>query len=169
MSEQERNQEKVDRRHRDLNERMRAISMQWDAVLNEWNRRFDEDFLRKLYDGMASKNVVSSGMSEQERRCGTCRWWGEPTVGLHAKCKHPKCCDYDGELQDGTGDAEYGSIYTGPEFGCIHYEMRGVSVEVKLFPTQEEVDQERREADERMRAVGMRYAEERNKRIDEAF
>jgi hypothetical protein len=63
-------------------------------------------------------------MSGNERVCGVCKWWGDPIVGCHARCNHAKCGDYEGELLDGAGDAEFSAIYTGPDFGCVHWEAK---------------------------------------------
>lgn len=63
--------------------------------------------------------------------CKTCKWWGEvqtnhDTQTQYAKCLCPKL-DHrlGGNGSDGAVDAEeYGGIYTGPDFGCVHHESK---------------------------------------------
>jgi hypothetical protein len=63
--------------------------------------------------------------------CKTCKWWGEIQKRYgdgseYAACECPKLDHrYGGNDPDGAVDAEeYGGIFTGPDFGCIHHEPK---------------------------------------------
>lgn len=60
--------------------------------------------------------------------CKVCKHWDGPAeVSVHnrgglARCKHPKMIS--DKISDGAIDSEsYGGIFTGPEFGCVHFEV----------------------------------------------
>lgn len=59
-------------------------------------------------------------------RCVSCDWWAkEPWMdSTHArKCKCPKNTQDTNcfPANDGAGDVDVGGIWTGPDFGCIHF------------------------------------------------
>ena len=59
--------------------------------------------------------------------CETCRWWAPEdwTADTNARqCECPKNTqDYNTfPDDDGAGDVDTGGIWTGPKFGCVHYQ-----------------------------------------------
>lgn len=69
--------------------------------------------------------------------CDTCKYWriAEAVAILsnstHALCGHPKLASTNAttgggsDYEDGAEDGEaYSGIYTGPKFGCIHWEAK---------------------------------------------
>jgi len=66
-----------------------------------------------------------------EHRCYSCKWWGgrgpldtsEPSYGRYL-CMHEKTQGPwdDGDAPDGAGPADGTLIFTGPRFGCVHWE-----------------------------------------------
>ncbi len=61
--------------------------------------------------------------------CDTCKHWEKvPQLQgerLSGKCSHPKVSANGLQFEDGAEDCEgYGGIYTGPKFGCIHWETK---------------------------------------------
>lgn len=100
-----------------------------DAIGNNWNSNgywhpkkpleFIADALKPLVE------AVDSGT------CKECRWWDGPAEreqfneGGHAKCNHEKVSAHSDKHPDGAQDSEgYGGIFTGPDFGCIHFEAK---------------------------------------------
>lgn len=67
-------------------------------------------------------------------RCKDCRWWGR-SGGLDEsrECEHPKIDEpLSGDPDEPqsldslrNSDGEY-AVWTGPEFGCVHFEKREV-------------------------------------------
>lgn len=61
-------------------------------------------------------------------RCAACKWWGRKCgdVQTHCYCENPKC---QSENTDGFGSQDGepyngGTFASGPDFGCVHGEMR---------------------------------------------
>lgn len=81
-------------------------------------------------------------------RCKTCKWWAGPVKTSiikdnsgYGKCEHLKLSD--DTHSDGAIDSEdYGGIYAGPEFGCVHHEAKE-GVERKAMPTLKDFDKAR--------------------------
>jgi hypothetical protein len=58
--------------------------------------------------------------------CKTCRWWNADTIPDtdHRVCKHPKMgCEWK-EKDTLASIWDDIRIFTGPDFGCIHYEEK---------------------------------------------
>jgi hypothetical protein len=62
-------------------------------------------------------------------RCRTCRWWAadEPGCDPNCLCEHPKLCNPRTDQGSDALNYEYdegGGFFTGPDFGCVHWEGR---------------------------------------------
>lgn len=63
-------------------------------------------------------------MSDANKTCETCRWWGETRYlpNGSAKCLNPRVGAGGDDFSDGAHDCEqWGGIYTGPDFSCVHW------------------------------------------------
>ena len=58
--------------------------------------------------------------------CKDCRHWESHGVeDMQRKCNHPKVGGRQAEDMDGADEREgYYGIYTGPDFGCVHWEKK---------------------------------------------
>ncbi len=73
------------------------------------------------------ERVDKAQMNKQET-CEFCRHWAarrRAEVDPEDRCRHPKLLQ-SGEVDvDGAqGDEGHGSIWTGPDFGCIHWQAK---------------------------------------------
>lgn len=67
-----------------------------------------------------------------ESRCKNCKWWDVHLIqNYHTdrnqnRCENPKLDDDNEEFKDGAVGGDIGSyyFYTGPDFGCIHFEPK---------------------------------------------
>jgi len=71
-----------------------------------------------------------------DARCKNCRWWGansqssDEPLDISHPCEHEKVgSDSDEQFPDGCGGFSEGSkynevIFTGPDFGCVHFEAK---------------------------------------------
>lgn len=80
---------------------------------------------------------------DMEARCKNCKWWDSENSSLRNNdtfaCTNPKLGEYcdvrerlgaDYESASDTLEYEYnegGSIFTGPDFGCVHFEAKELS------------------------------------------
>ncbi len=92
-----------------------------------------QQVLNREMEGRACRPVAAGGSLSQSPvrrtesgllgRCKTCAYWG-PDYGDN----EPRWCDhirvsFGVDLPD-SATADGNTIYTGPEFGCVHYEER---------------------------------------------
>lgn len=95
-----------------------------------------DKLLRDRWLAPSGEPVVKKGMvrSLDYRRCRTCVWWGceggedsseyypfGSGVCYHEKLQSGSLRHYPDAVTDGE---EYSGIYTGPDFGCIHWEAK---------------------------------------------
>jgi hypothetical protein len=60
-----------------------------------------------------------------EARCKNCRWWGpddEPVAGIMRVCNALSLKSDESGIAYDSG--HHGEIFTGPEFGCRHWEAK---------------------------------------------
>lgn len=65
-----------------------------------------------------------------DKLCKNCKHWGYRRCGFSAICKHPKlaeCCISDPPPLDGAKAETPHEIWTGSNFGCIHWETKAPS------------------------------------------
>jgi hypothetical protein len=87
-------------------------------------------------------------MSENERRCGTCRHW-------KGGCVCTPQTNWRGRTENSVA--------------CKWWETRVTYCVVKMFPTAEEAEQQRREDEERLRNYGKVWAYRRQQVIEDAI
>jgi hypothetical protein len=64
------------------------------------------------------------------KTCKECRWWGKPKEGaISAPCSNNKMDSVGGD----QAFVVIGRLYTGPDFGCIHWQAQeGYVPHIKL-------------------------------------
>ena len=80
-----------------------------------------------MLSGLAAGVVFGSlAAKRRRRRCKACRWWGDEEDADRRGPEYPCACDKVGggwaTVPDGCYGREWGDVYTGPDFGCIHWE-----------------------------------------------
>lgn len=63
--------------------------------------------------------------------CRYCRWWDRSAATSRTEarpCRHRSNMQDMNEYPplDGVGDVDVGMVWTGPDFGCVHFEHEGV-------------------------------------------
>ena len=87
------------------------------------NENVLSETVSKLYDKVNENNLNT---------CKDCKWWDGLPTDSYNDCSHDKiyhyCPDYMERLPDALMvyylEDKGGSIQTGPDFGCVHWEEK---------------------------------------------